>query len=395
MDSFSRIKNLPPYIFNVTSQLKAKYIDEGIDVVDFSMGNPDQPTPAKIIEAMTSKLQNPSAHRYTESQGIKPLRQSMSNWLADRFKLDLCPDNEIIVTLGSKEGLAHVSMAMMQDGDVAIVPQPCYPIHKYAFVLAGAKVMPIDALSPEDLLKNLKELLKTVKPKVLILNFPTNPTTACVEIDFFEEIIQLAKKYQFWVIHDFAYADLGFNGYQPPSILQVKGAKDIAIETYSMSKSFNMPGWRIGFVYGNKKLIDALKRIKSYYDYGTYGPIQYAAKYALDNSKEFVPQILDKYKSRRDILCDGLNNIGWKVDKPDATMFVWAKIPNQFASMRSLGFSKLMLEHAHVSVTPGMAFGALGDGFVRLSLIEDDDRVANALKRIDTFLQKDITLEEK
>ena len=388
IDNFSRIERLPPYPFNITFELKNKYIKSGIDIIDFSMGNPDQSTPDKIVEYLIKSVKNPSSHRYTESQGIFCLRESMSNWISNRINVKLDPQKEIIITLGSKEGISHLAMAMINPGETVFVPDPCYPIHKYAFILSGAKVISLNGLSPENLIEDLKDKLENHTIKTLILNFPTNPTTACVDLGFFEEVVSLAKKYKFWIIHDYAYADIVFNNTKQPSILEVNGAIDVAVETYSMSKSFNMPGWRIGFVCGNRKLIEALKTIKSYYDYGTYEPIQRAAAYALDNSDAFIPSILNKYYERMKYLVDGLNNIGWKVDKPDATMFVWAKIPEKYEELGSLEFYKLLLKEANVSVTPGCFFGELGDKHVRFSLIENMSRMDIALEKINKFLQK-------
>jgi alanine-synthesizing transaminase len=388
IDNFARIKNLPTYVFNVTQSLKDKYIASGADIVDFSMGNPDQPTPIEIVNELNRNIQKTSAHRYRESHGIVKLRQSMSNWLLDRFDLNIDPENEVIVTLGSKEGISHLSMATINDGECVFIPDPCYPIHKYAFVLAGAEIKSLTGLSSQELLDDLKRQLTHVVPKMLVLNFPTNPTTVCVDLDYFAEIVALAKKYKFWIIHDFAYADLVFSTSGHPSILQVPGAKDVAVETYSMSKSFNMPGWRIGFMYGNKKLVQALKRIKSYYDYGTYGPIQYSAAYALDNYKNFIPNILKQYSDRCDYLCNGLNSIGWNVVKPDATMFIWARIPDRFKALNSEQFTEVLLRDANVSVTPGSAFGELGNSYVRLSLIQEKDRMDIALNNIKQLLTK-------
>ncbi len=388
LDNFDRVKNLPVYVFNVTHELKSKYIDAGIDIIDFSMGNPDQDTPKEIIQELIKGVEEPFAHRYASSQGIDKLRQSMKNWLHNRFDLNLDPKSEIIVTLGSKEGISHLSMAMINAGEKVFVPEPCYPIHKYAFILAGAEIISLNGMSGDLLIDDLKVKLNHHRPKVLILNFPTNPTTDCVNLYFFAEIISLAKKYEFWIIHDFAYADIIFSDKQHPSILQVPGAKDVAVETYSMSKSFNMPGWRIGFVYGNKKLVHALKMIKSYYDYGTYGPIQKACSFALDNYQKFVPQIVKKYKERRDYLSDGLNNIGWEVIKPDATMFIWAKIPKKYSHLNSLKFSELLLNEANISITPGMSFGKLGDEYVRFSLIQENNRVDIALSKLEKILSR-------
>lgn len=383
---FTRLAKLPPYVFNVTGALKNEYISKGIDIVDFSMGNPDQATPSPVIEEMIKNLDVKGAHRYTESQGIFDLRSSMQRWLEGRLNISLDPHNEIIVTLGSKEGISHLSMAMINPNDIALVPDPCYPIHKYAFVLAGANVISINGTSSTDLLSDIKKQASANNVKVVILNFPTNPTTECIDIGFFEEVVALAKKYKFWVIHDFAYADITFDGYNPPSILQVDGAKEVAVETYSMSKSFHMPGWRIGFVYGNSKLVGALKRIKSYYDYGTYGPIQRAAAYALDNHAKLVPQVIEKYRHRRDYLVNKLSAAGWEISSPKATMFLWAKIPNKYKNLNSLDFAKLLLQDAHIAVTPGSAFGERGDSYVRLSLIEDDERVDKAANAIQNIL---------
>ena len=385
-EKFTRLENLPTYVFNVTAKLKNKLIKDGIDVVDFSMGNPDQSTPEPIINEMVNSLNLPGAHRYTESQGIPELRKSMSQWLEERFNVNIDYEDEVIVTLGSKEGISHLSMAMINPGDKVFVPEPCYPIHRYAFVLAGAEVVSLDGLNTQGLLSEIKEKAEKDRPKVLVLNYPNNPTTECVDLGFFEEVVAIAKKYDFWIIHDLAYADISFDGYHPPSIMQVEGAKDIAVEAYSMSKSFHMPGWRIGFVYGNRKLISALKRIKSYYDYGTYGPIQKAAAYALQNHENLIPNVVDCYLKRRDYLISSFKKVNWSIESPKATMFLWAKIPEQFSNLSSTEFSDLILKEAHVSVTPGSAFGKGGDKYIRISLIEDNHRVDQAVKNLAKIL---------
>ena len=381
--NFSAIDRLPPYIFEQINELKMKARRDGKDIIDFSMGNPDGETPKFIVDKLTESVQKPDTHRYSQSIGIPRLRKAITDWYDRRFGVALDPSKEAIVTIGSKEGLGHLAMATVDKGDVILVPNPAYPIHPFGFVIAGADIRHVPIGPDIDFFESLEEAIKSSfpKPKMLLINFPSNPTTQCVDKEFFEKIIKIAKQHSIWVVHDLAYADLCFDGYKAPSILEVEGAKDIAVEFFTLSKSYNMPGWRVGFCCGNHELIGALARLKSYFDYGHFTPVQVAAIDALNNGDKYVEEICEMYKFRRDILCDGLINIGWDVEKPKATMFVWAKIPEKF-NMKSLDFSKLLLEKASVAVSPGIGFGAYGDDFIRFSLIENEQRIKQALKSI-------------
>ncbi len=391
MDEFRRIKRLPPYVFAIVNELKAAARSRGEDIIDFGMGNPDQPTPDHIVDKLVEAAQRKDTHRYSMSKGIPRLRRAMSNWYKERYDVDLDPETQVISTIGSKEGLAHLALATVGPGDSVLVPNPAYPIHPYGFIIAGADVRHVPMTSESDFFDKLLEAIKDSwpRPKMLVLNFPGNPTTQCVELDFFEKIIAIAKEYNIWVIHDLAYADIVFDGYVAPSILQVPGAEDIAVESYSLSKSYNMPGWRVGFMCGNKTLIAALSRIKSYLDYGTFTPIQIAAITALEGPQDCVKEISDMYQSRRDVLCDGLNSIGWQVEKPRATMFLWAPIPEHYKEMGSLEFSKKLLAEAKVAVSPGIGFGEYGDAFVRFGLIENEHRTRQAVRGIRDMFKKD------
>ena len=381
--NFSAIDRLPPYIFEQINELKMKARRDGKDIIDFSMGNPDGETPKFIVDKLTESVQKPDTHRYSQSIGIPRLRKAITDWYDRRFGVTLDSSKEAIVTIGSKEGLGHLAMATVDKGDVILVPNPAYPIHPFGFVIAGADIRHVPIGPDIDFFESLEEAIKSSfpKPKMLLINFPSNPTTQCVDKEFFEKIIKIAKQHSIWVVHDLAYADLCFDGYKAPSILEVEGAKDIAVEFFTLSKSYNMPGWRVGFCCGNQELIGALARLKSYFDYGHFTPVQVAAIDALNNGDKYVEEICEMYKFRRDILCDGLINIGWDVEKPKATMFVWAKIPEKF-NMKSLDFSKLLLEKASVAVSPGIGFGAYGDDFIRFSLIENEQRIKQALKSI-------------
>ena len=384
MEDFPRIQRLPPYIFNIVNERKAAFRAEGEDIIDFGMGNPDQGAPVHIIDKLVEAAQRNDTHRYSVSRGIPRLRQAISNWYARKFDVDIDPEEEAIVTIGSKEGLAHLALAMLSPGDAVLVPNPAYPIHPYGCVIAGAEVIYVPLSEDSDFFAELEKAIQVAwpKPKLIILNFPANPTTQCVELEFFERVIDIAKQHNIWVINDIAYGEITFDGYEPPSILQVPGAKDIAAEFYSLSKTYNMPGWRVGFMCGNKPLVSALSRLKSYLDYGMFTPIQVAAIAALDGPQECVEEIRSMYCSRRDVLVEGLNNLGWQVDPPKATMFVWAKIPPQFADQGSLDFSMSMLEKAKVAVSPGIGFGQYGDKHVRFSLIENEHRTRQALRGI-------------
>lgn len=384
MEEFRRISRLPPYVFNIVNELKAKARSEGEDIIDFGMGNPDQPTPKHIVEKMVEAAKREDTHRYSISRGIPRLRQAICNWYKKRFDVDLDPETEAIVTIGSKEGLAHLALATLEPGDVVLVPNPAYPIHPYGVIIAGADLRHVKMVPDIDFFEELHKAIvdSWPKPKMLILNFPSNPTSECVDLNFFEKIVAVAKAYDIWVIHDIAYADIVFDGYTAPSILQVSGAKEIAVEFYSLSKSYNMPGWRVGFMCGNKTLVAALTRIKSYLDYGMFTPIQVAAIAALESPQDCVTEICNMYKSRRDVLCNGLNAIGWAVEKPKATMFVWAPIPKHYKAMGSIKFCKKMIIKAKVAVSPGIGFGQYGDDHVRFSLIENEHRIRQALRGI-------------
>jgi len=396
-EDFPRINRLPPYVFNIVNELKAAARARGEDIIDFGMGNPDQPTPKHIVDKLVEVAQRPDTHRYSLSRGIPRLRRAIANWYKSRFEVDLDPETEAIVTIGSKEGLAHLAMATVGPGDAVLVPNPSYPIHPYGFVIAGADIRHVPMLPDRDFFAELEKAIKDTwpKPKMLVLNFPGNPTTQCVELEFFEKVVEIAREHEIWVVHDIAYADIVFDGYKAPSILQVEGAKEVAVEFYSLSKSYNMPGWRVGFMVGNPILVAALARMKSYLDYGMFTPIQVAAIAALEGPQDCVREISQMYQSRRDVLCDGLNALGWKVEKPKATMFVWAPIPEQFKEMGSLEFSKLLLKEAKVAVSPGIGFGEYGDDHVRFGLIENEHRTRQAVRGIrDMFKSHKIEVEE-
>ena len=388
---FPRIERLPPYVFNVIGELKMAARARGEDIIDLSMGNPDQDTPEHIVDKLVETAQRGGTHRYSQSKGIPRLRRAMANWYKTRYDVDLDPDTEVITTIGSKEGLAHLALATLGPGDNVLVPNPSYPIHPYGFVIAGADIRHVPLTPDVDFFEELEKAIKTTwpRPKMLVLNFPGNPTTECVELAFFEKVVAMCREHKIWVVQDLAYADIVFDGYKPPSILQVPGAREIAVEFFSLSKSYNMPGWRVGFCSGNKDLIHALARIKSYLDYGTFTPIQVAAIAALEGDQSVVAEICDMYRHRRDILCKGLNDMGWAVTPPKATMFVWAQIPEAYRDMGSLEFSKKLLADAKVAVSPGIGFGDYGDDHVRLALIENDQRTRQALRGIKSMLRKD------
>ena len=380
---FSRIERLPRYVFEEINQLKIQARHDGKDIIDFGMGNPDQATPDFIVNKLTETVNKKETHRYSQSKGIPRLRKAISDWYDRKYNVAIDPENEAIVTMGSKEGLGHLALATMDKGDVILVPNPSYPIHPFGFIIAGADIRHVPIGPDIDFFNQLEEAIANTfpKPRMLVLNFPSNPTTECVDIDFFEQVVEIAKKNEIWVIHDLAYADLCFDDYKAPSFLEVKGAKDIGVEFFTLSKSYNMPGWRVGFCCGNKDLIGALSRVKSYYDYGLFTPIQVASIVALNEGDQEVNKIRDMYKERRDVLCDGLNKIGWEVEKPKATMFVWAKIPDKF-KMKSIEFSKLLLNECELAVSPGIGFGQYGDSYVRFSLIENRQRINQAVKGI-------------
>ena len=394
-EEFPRIKRLPPYVFNIVNELKAQARARGEDIIDFGMGNPDQPTPDHIVEKLVEAAQRGDTHRYSMSRGIPRLRRAVTRWYKNKYDVDLDPEKEAIVTIGSKEGLAHLALATVGPGDAVLVPNPCYPIHTYGFVIAGADIRHIPLVPGVDFFAELETAIKNSwpKPKMLVLNFPGNPTTGCVELEFFEKVIAIAKEHQIWVVHDIAYAEIVFDGYKAPSILEVPGAKEVAVEFYSLSKTYNMPGWRVGFMCGNEKLVAALARMKSYHDYGMFTPIQVAAISALEGPQDCVQEICDMYCSRRDVLCEGLNAIGWTVEPPKATMFVWVQIPEAYREMGSLEFTKKLLEEAKVAVSPGVGFGEYGDDHVRFSLIENEHRTRQAIRGLRAMFKKDNTLQ--
>jgi len=388
---FDRITRLPPYVFNITSELKMAARRRGEDIIDFGMGNPDGPTPRHIVDKLTETVQRGDTHGYSMSKGIPRLRRAICAWYARRFNVTLDPDTEAIVTIGSKEGIAHLTLATLERGDVVLVPNPSYPIHIYGPVIAGADIRHVPITPDGDFFAELERAIQTSfpKPKMLILNFPANPTAQCVELDFFEKIIALAKEHNIYVVHDLAYADICFDGWKCPSIMEVPGAKDVAVEFFTMSKSYNMAGWRVGFMVGNPDLVYALSRIKGYHDYGTFTPIQVASIAALEGPQECVTGICMNYQRRRDVLVKGLHEAGWMVDKPRATMYVWAKIPEAYAAMGSLEFAKKLLAEAKVSVSPGVGFGDFGDAYVRFAMIENESRTRQAVRGIKDMFRKD------
>jgi alanine-synthesizing transaminase len=390
-DQFQRIQRLPPYVFNIIGELKQKARAAGEDIIDFGMGNPDQPTPGHIVDKLVETAKRGDTHRYSQSKGIPRLRKAICDWYERRYQVTLNPNTEAIVTLGSKEGLAHLALATTGPGDAILVPNPSYPIHPYGFVISGADIRHVPMGENIDFFEELESAIRNTfpKPKMLVLNFPSNPTAHCVDLEFFEKVVAIARENEIWVVQDLAYADLCYDGYVAPSILQVDGARDVAVEFFSMSKSYNMPGWRVGFCCGNDKLVGALARMKSYLDYGMFTPIQVAAIAALEGDQTCVSEINEMYKSRRDVLCSGLNAAGWPVEPPKATMFVWAKLPDAYLEMGSLEFSKKLLEEAKVAVSPGVGFGEYGEGYVRFGLIENEHRTRQAIRNIKRMMKQD------
>jgi alanine-synthesizing transaminase len=386
---FPLIEKLPPYVFAVINQLKMEARRRGEDIIDLGMGNPDLPTPDPIVEKMIEAANNPRNHRYSASRGIPNLRAEISRWYARRYHVEIDPETEAIATIGAKEGFSHLVLALVQPGDRVIVPDPSYPIHSFAATIAGCELikLPIDDNAEEmmDALRKL-EFPPSQQPKLLVLSFPHNPTTACVGKEFFEEAVAIARARGYLIIHDLAYADLVFDGYRAPSIFEAPGAKEVAVEMFSMSKSYSMAGWRVGFCVGNRQAVAALTRLKSYLDYGIFQPIQIASIIALRDCDHVVPGIVDIYRKRRDGLIKGLSSAGWKVPSPKGTMFVWAKIPEQFARMGSLEFAKQMITRACVAVSPGIGFGARGEGYVRFALVENEQRIAQAVRGIKSFI---------
>ncbi|TWG81239.1 alanine-synthesizing transaminase [Cupriavidus gilardii J11] len=388
---FARIDRLPPYVFNITAELKMAARRRGEDIIDMSMGNPDGATPPHIVAKLTEAAQRPDTHGYSTSRGIPRLRRAISHWYRQRYEVDIDPEREAIVTIGSKEGLAHLMLATLDRGDTVLVPDPSYPIHIYGAVIAGADIRSVPLTPGVDFFAELERAIRGSypKPKMIVLGFPSNPTAQCVELDFFERVIALARKHDIFVVHDLAYADIVFDGWKAPSILQVPGAKDIAVEFFTLSKSYNMAGWRIGFMAGNADLVAALARIKSYHDYGTFTPLQVAAIAALEGDQQCVRDIAAQYQSRRDVLVRGLHEAGWAVDTPKASMYIWARIPEPYRQLGSLEFSKQLLAKAKVSVSPGIGFGDFGDEYVRFALIENEARIRQAVRGIKSMFRAD------
>ncbi|MBK6981211.1 MAG: alanine transaminase [Betaproteobacteria bacterium] len=388
---FSRIKRLPPYVFNITNELKMAARRAGEDVIDLSMGNPDGATPRHIVDKLVEVAQREDTHGYSMSKGIQRLRRAICQWYQRRWGVEFDPESEAIVTIGSKEGLAHLMLATLDRGDTVLVPNPSYPIHIYGAIIAGADIRSVRMAPGVDFIAELERAIGELfpKPKMLIIGFPSNPTAQCVELDFFEKVVALARAHDILVVHDLAYADITFDGWKAPSIMQVPGARDVAVEFFTMSKSYNMAGWRVGFMVGNKDLVYALARIKSYHDYGTFTPIQVAAISALEGPQDCVEEIRRKYQSRRDVMVKGLHEAGWMVDNPKASMYVWAKIPERYARSGSIEFAKKLLQDAKVAVSPGIGFGDYGDDHVRIALIENEARTRQAVRGIKEMLRKD------
>jgi len=391
MREFSRIKRLPPYVFNITNELKMAARRRGEDIIDLSMGNPDGPTPQHIVDKLVEASHRPDTHGYSVSKGIPRLRRAICDWYKRRYAVELDMDKEAIVTIGSKEGLAHLMLATLERGDTVLVPNPSYPIHIYGAIIAGADIRSVRMTPGVDFIAEVERAIGELfpKPKMLILGFPSNPTAMCVEIDFFEKIISMAKQHDILVVHDLAYADITFDGWKAPSIMQVPGARDVAVEFFTMSKSYNMAGWRIGFMVGNAELVNALARIKSYHDYGSFTPIQVASIVALDGPQDCVEDIRKTYEKRRDVMVKGLHDIGWMVENPKASMYIWAKIPDYYAKMGSIEFTKRLMQEARIAVSPGIGFGEYGDDHVRIALIENEHRLRQALRGIREMFRKD------
>jgi alanine-synthesizing transaminase len=391
MHEFSRIKRLPPYVFNITNELKMNARRRGEDIIDLSMGNPDGPTPQHIVDKLVEAAQRQDTHGYSVSKGIPRLRRAISTWYQRRYGVELDPDAEAIVTIGSKEGLAHLMLACLERGDTVLVPNPSYPIHIYGAIIAGADIRSVRMTPGVDFFAELERAIRelTPKPKMLVIGFPSNPTAQCVDLGFFERIVALARQHDILVVHDLAYADIVFDSYRAPSIMEVPGARDVAVEFFTMSKSYNMAGWRIGFMVGNRELVHALARIKSYHDYGSFTPIQVASIVALEGPQDCVSQIRKTYQKRRDVMVKGLHDIGWKVELPKASMYIWAKIPEVYASLGSIEFTKRLLEGAKIAVAPGIGFGDYGDDHVRIALIENELRLRQAVRGIRDMFRKD------
>jgi len=395
VEEFPRLKRLPPYVFATVNKLKMDARRRGEDIIDLGMGNPDQGTPPHIVAKLIEAAGKGTNHRYSASKGITKLRHAMSDWYKRRFDVDICPENEVIATIGAKEGLSHLVLATVRPGDVVLVPNPTYPIHAASVVIAGGQLVSVPLAQDRDFFADLVQITELIRPRpqMLIISFPHNPTTMCVDLEFFERIVAFAKRHEIYVIHDFAYADLVFDDYKAPSFLQVPGAKDVGVELFSLSKSYNMPGWRMGFVVGNRRLVHALTRIKSYLDYGVFQPIQIASIIALNGPYDCVKEIVNLYQERRDALCRGLHNVGWRVAPPKGTMFVWAKIPRKFRNhMKSVLFSMMCIREAKAAVSPGRGFGEWGDDFCRFALVENVHRTNQAIRGFRKMLR--LTEEE-
>ncbi|ARP77322.1 alanine transaminase [Bordetella genomosp. 6] len=391
MRKFSRIERLPPYVFNITGELKMAARRRGEDIIDMSMGNPDGATPQHIVDKLVEASTRPDTHGYSVSKGIPRLRKAICDWYMRRYAVEFDPDSEAIVSIGSKEGLAHLMLATLDRGDTVLVPNPSYPIHIYGAVIAGANIRSVRMTPGIDFFEELERAVRESipKPKMMILGFPSNPTAQCVDLSFFERVVALAKEHDILVVHDLAYADICFDGYVAPSIMQVPGARDVAVEFFTMSKSYNMAGWRIGYMVGNRELVGALARIKSYHDYGTFTPIQVASIAALDGPQDCVSEIVAQYQRRRDVLARGLHEAGWNVEIPKASMYIWAQIPEPYRAMGSLEFAKRVLSDAKVAVSPGIGFGEYGDEYVRFALIENEQRTRQAVRGIKDMFRKD------
>ena len=383
-----RIKNLPPYLFHHINERKLKARQGGHDVIDLGMGNPDQPTPPHIVEKLREVALDPRAHRYSASKGIKHLRKAICDWYQERFNVELDPETEAVAVIGSKEGISHLMLAILNKGDTILIPNPTYPSHLYSVIIAGGNIYDIPLLPENNFLPDFSITLlgRYPKPKALLLSYPHNPTTAVVNLEFFEKAVEFAKKNNLFIIHDLAYSEICFDGYQAPSFLQAKDAKKVGMEFYSLSKTYNMAGWRLGFAIGNKDLVGALAKLKTYYDYGVFTPIQVAGITALTGSQECIKEIVSTYQRRRDVLANGLNSIGWKVEKPEATMYLWARIPEKFQKVGSMKFSLDLLDKADIAISPGIGFGKFGEGYVRFALVENEQRIKQAIKNIKKFL---------
>jgi alanine-synthesizing transaminase len=391
MREFERIRRLPPYVFNITNELKMAARRRGEDVIDLSMGNPDGPTPQHIVDKLVEATLRGDTHGYSVSKGIPRLRKAICEWYRRRYAVEFDPDAEAIVTIGSKEGLAHLMLATLERGDTVLVPNPSYPIHIYGAIIAGADIRSVRMTPGVDFFEELERAIRELipKPKMLVLGFPSNPTAKCVDLPFFERVIALAREHNILVVHDLAYADITFDDYKAPSIMQVPGAREVAVEFFTMSKSYNMAGWRVGYMVGNRDLVHALARIKSYHDYGTFTPIQVASIIALEGPQDCVEEIRKTYEKRRDVMVRGLREAGWQVESPKASMYVWAKIPDAYSALGSIGFTKRLLEEAKIAVAPGIGFGDYGDDHVRIALIENEHRLRQATRGVREMFRKD------